>query len=216
VTDQTKSLFQKQTPAGLIEVWNENHLRWLSIDAIEQSRINIDQPDLLASSVHRYFLAALLFKTPERVLLGALGGGALARSLYYRKPEIQGDAIEIDETIVTLAKDYFYFPAQQWNAQNYDLMIIDISEGELTPAWLYGETMLLQLKQQLSKHGVMVMNLLVEDARSFVFAPTETRKVFQRQRLCLSVPDHKNIIVIAFKQRPIKATEAELEARIKN
>ncbi len=225
MTDQTKLLFQKQTPAGLIEVWNENHLRWLTIDAIEQSRINIDQPDLLASSVHRYFLAALLFiKTPEKVLLGGLGGGALARFLYYRKPEIQGDAIEIDETIVTLAKDYFYFPAQQWkimvadlrqcNAQNYDLMIVDIAEGELTPAWLYSEAMLLQLKRQLSEHGVMVMNLLVTDARAFVVALTAIRKVFQRQTLCLSVPGHKNIIVMAFKKKPLKATEIELEARM--
>ncbi len=225
MTDQTKLLFQKQTPDGLIEVWNENHLRWLSIDAIEQSRINIDQPDLLASSVHRYFLAALIFiKTPEKILLGGLGGGALARFLYYRKPEIQGEAIEIDETIVTLAKDYFYFPVQQWkiivgdirqwNAKYYDLMIVDIAEGELTPAWLYSETMLLQLKRQLSEHGVMVMNLLVADARSFVIALTEVRKVFQRQTLCLSVPGHKNIIVIAFKQRPVKSTEIELEARI--
>lgn len=226
MNDQAKLLFHKQTPDGLIEVWNKNSLRWLNIDAIEQTRINSEQPELLASAVHRYFLAALIFiKTPKKVLLGGLGGGALARYLYNREPEIQGDAIEIDETIAKLAQDFFYFPVQQWiitvsdlrqwNARNYDLMVIDIAEGDLTPAWLCSEKMLRQLKRQLSEHGVMVMNLLVDDARTFVESLTEIRHVFQRKTLCISVPDHKNIIIFAFNQLPPNATTAESEARIK-
>ncbi len=226
MTNQKKLLFQKNTADGLLEVCSEHPLRWLSLGAIEQTRINIEQPDKLASPVQRYFLACLLFiETPERVLLGGLGGGALARYLHNRKPEMQGDAVEINKMIATLAEDYFYFPKDQWevaiddlrrwNGRCYDLMIVDIAEGDLTPAWLSSEKMLLQLKQQLSGQGVLVINLLVDDARSFTQALAGIRKVFERQTLCLSVPNHKNIIVFAFNRPPVDCSVKELNARVK-
>jgi spermidine synthase len=227
VTDRKKRLFQKNTAdGGLLEVYGKGPLRWLTLDAVEQTRINIEQPERLASPVQRYFLACLLFiETPEKVLLGGLGGGALARYLYARRPEIQGDAVEINETITALAEDYFYFPKQRWtitvddlrrwHGRCYDLMIVDIAEGDLTPAWLSSEPMLVQLKQQLSTRGVLAIDLLVNDAQSFAQALAGIRKVFERQTLCLSVPDHKNIIVFAFNRRPVNPSLKELKARVK-
>jgi spermidine synthase len=226
VNEQIKLLFQKKTPDGLIEVWNENQLRWLTIDAIEQTRINTEQAGQLASPVHRYFLACLLFiETPKKVLLGGLGGGALARYLHNKKPEIQGDAVEINETIAKLAKDYFYFPKdqwkivvddfQQWKNGQYDLMVVDIAEGDLTPAWLTSEKMLLQLKQQLTKQGVLAIDLLVTDAPSFSQQLTTIRKVFKRQTLCTGIPGHKNIIIFAFNQQPEYTSINELKNRVK-
>ncbi|VAW53103.1 hypothetical protein MNBD_GAMMA06-1964 [hydrothermal vent metagenome] len=226
MTNQTKLLFQKQTTDGLIEVCDRHQLRCLNIDAIEQSRINLEQPDQLASPVQRYILACLLFiETPKKVLLGGLGGGALACYLYNRKPEIQGDAVEINEIIAELAKDYFYFPKKQWdiivddlrqwNDRNYDLMVIDIADSDLTPAWLTSEKMLLQLKQQLSKQGVLAIDLLVDNAQSFTQALVAIRKVFKRQTLCLSVPDHKNIIIFAFNKPLINYSVKKLTTRVK-
>jgi len=225
VTNQTELLFQKKTPDGLIEIWNENKLRWLNINNIEQTRINTEHPEQLESSVHRYFLACLLFiETPKKVLLGGLGGGALARYLHNKKPEIQGDAVEINETIAKLSEDYFYFPKnqwnivvddlQQWNNSQYDLMVVDIAEGDLTPAWLTSEKMLSQLKRQLSKRGVLAIDLLVADAPSFSQQLTAIRKVFKRQTLCTGIPGHKNIIVFAFNQQPENTSMNELKNRV--
>ena len=224
VTNQIELLFQKKTDDGLIEVWNDNQLRWLSIDGIEQSRINIKRADQLTASVHRTFLASLLFtQTPEKVLLGGLGSGAVARFFYNKNPEIQGDAVEISETIASLARDYFAFPERQWNivisdlrhwlGKQYDMMIIDIAEGDLTPAWLTSEVMLQNFKRQLSDSGVLVINLLVADASSFTQALAMVRKVFERKTLCLGVPEHKNIIVFAFNQPPSNVSLADLQLR---
>jgi len=222
----SERLFQKHTPDGLIEVLADEPLRSLYLDNIEQTRINTEQPELLASLVHRCFLACLLFvKTPENVLLGGLGGGALARYLHNRKPEMSGDAVEINATIAKLAREYFYFPKQRWNLvvddirhwhkQPYDLIIIDIAENDLTPGWLIDEPMLTQLQAQLSEQGVLALDLLVDDARSFTQALSNIRKVFDRQTLCLSVPDHKNIIIFAFKRLPQNCSLQDLAGRIK-
>ena len=221
----SERLFQKHTPNGLIEVLADEPLRSLYIDNIEQTRINTEQPERLASLVHRSFLACLLFiKTPENVLLGGLGGGALARYLHHRKPEMSGDAVEINATVAQLAKAYFYFPEQQWNLvvddirhwrkQPYDLIIIDIAESDLTPAWLICEPMLSQLRSQLSEQGVLALDLLVDDAQSFTQALSNIREVFDRQTLCLSVPNHRNIIIFAFKQPPQNCSLQELSRRI--
>ncbi len=218
-------LFQKETQHGCIEVWQQNKLRWLSIDAIEQTRINIDHPGQLESPLHYAFLASLFFvEIPEKILLAGMGGGALARYLHHRRPVIKGDAVEISETIAVVAKRYFYFPETQWNiivadiqqwqGAHSDLIVVDIAVADLTPAWLTSEKMLLHLKQQLSASGVLAMNLLVADAQSLSSMLMVIRRVFERRTLCLSIPDHKNIVVFAFNQQPRYRSISELNSRI--
>jgi len=225
VLSQKKLLFTKESAEGLIEIFESNKLRYLTIDTIEQTRIKLSRPDQLASPLHPYFLSSLLFtETPKHVLLGGLGGGAIARYLYNKQPEIKGKAIEISKTIATLAEQYFYFPNKQWNITIndlkdgvegcYDLMIIDIAHGNLTPDWLYSETMLLQLKNQLSCSGVLVINLLVTDAKSFSQVLVEIRKAFAGRTLCSSIPNHKNIVVYAFNQHPQYCSKQILHARV--
>jgi spermidine synthase len=92
--------------------------------------------------------------------------------------------------------------------------VADIAEGDLTPAWLSSENMLLKFKRQLSADGVLVMNLLVADAQSMSNILMTMRQVFERRTLCLSVPDHKNIIAMAFKQPPYYGEINELQSRI--
>lgn len=236
MTESAKPLFQKHTPDGLVEVLDTPPLRGLYLDGIEQTRIDLDHPELLSSVVHRSLLACLLFiETPKTVLLGGLGGGALARYLHHRQPEMRGDAVEINETIAMLARDYFDFPGQisgqlpdqlpgqhwqlsvtdirHWHKRAYDLMIIDIAEGERTPDWLSSEQMLSQLQGKLSAQGGLAFDLLVDDAAAFTRALANIRKVFRRQTLCMAVPGHKNIIVFAFNQLPENCSIQELNLR---
>ena len=219
-------LFQQETEGGLVEVWQINNRRWLNIDAVEQSSINIEKPELLLSPLHHAFLAALLFiDTPGKILLAGLGGGAFARYIHYRNPDIQGDAVEINKTITEIAKQFFDFPKtdwninindiQQWQGERYDLIVADIAEDKLTPAWLTCDEMLLQFKKQLSGRGVLVMNLLVSDAQSFSQSLVNVRKIFEQQTLCLTVPDHKNIVVFAFNNPPDNCSDTEMNAQAK-
>ena len=213
-------------PTGLIEIWQHKRHRWLNIDAVEQTRIDIENPDQLVSSLHHYFFTALLFiNTPKTVLLGGLGGGAIARYLHNKHPEIEGNAIEIDKTIASLAKDYFYFPKNQWSItvgdlQNadkgqYDFIVVDLADDDLTPAWLTTERMLVRLKQKLTKSGVLAINLLVTDAQALKQSLEISRKIFDRRTLCVNVPDHRNIVLFAFNQQPENTSADELEKRAK-
>ncbi|PCI07695.1 MAG: hypothetical protein COB77_04015 [Gammaproteobacteria bacterium] len=222
---QTTLLFQQKTSTGLIEVFQKDNQRWLTIDAIEQSRIDIEQGEKLVTALHEAFLAVLLFtETPKKVLLAGLGGGALARYLHSIHPEITGVAVEKDGLIADLATRYFSFPEKNWSIitddirhwhdETYDFIVADIAEDVLTPAWLTSNKMLLQFKQQLSSDGVLVINFLVTDAQSFSRELTTIREIFKRRTLCLSVPEHKNVVVIAFNNQPSYASKAQLNSRV--
>lgn len=225
MSDNTKLLFHKKSPAGLIEVWQNNSKRCLTINSVEQSSINTEQPGQLASPLYNAFLSSLLFiESPNKVLLAGLGGGALACYMHYIMPEMQGEAVELDEAIATLARQYFNFPEKhwdifiddirQWRGSDYDLVFLDIADKELTPSWLITEKFLLHMKAQLSAQGILVINLLVEDAQSLRSSLTVIRKVFKRKTLCLSIQGHKNIVVLAFNCQPVYRSESELAARI--
>jgi len=224
MTHQEKLLFQQETEGGLVEVWQKNNRRWLNIDAVEQSSINVNQPDLLLSPLHHAFLAALLFiDTPNKMLLAGMGGGVFARYVHHRNPGIQGDAVEINRTVSAVAKQFFDFPEtawkinidaiQQWQGKCYDLIIADIAEAELSPAWLTSEAMLLRFKKQLSECGVLVINLLVSNAQSFSQSLASIRKIFELKTICLTVPNHKNIVVFAFNKYSYSYSDIELNSQ---
>jgi len=204
-------LHKQKTDRGLVEVWQKNNRRWLTIDAIEQSSIDVERPDVLSSPVHQAFMAALLFvDTPKKILLAGMGGGVFARYIHHVNPSIQGDAVEISEEVAILAKQHFYYPKKNWTvnladiknwqSKNYDLIIADVADVDVTPSWLTSSVMLQKLKGQLSKQGVLVINLLVPvgDVHAFTGALVNVRKIFNRQTVCLSVLNHKNIVIIAF------------------
>jgi spermidine synthase len=225
--NQKKLCFQEQTSSGLVEVWQENKQRWLTIDDVEQSRIDIENNKQLLAPLHHAFLAILLFiDTPKKILLAGLGGGAVARYLCGHSPGIYGDAVEKDSLISDLAVRFFDFPdknvsvhvddVRQWRGNGYDLIIVDIAEEELTPEWLFSENSLVQLKRQLSPGGVIVFNILIVDTQSFTSLLQSVRNIFDKRTLCLSVPDYKNIVISVFNNEPPYYLDEQLDLRVKN
>ena len=230
MTKQAQLLFQKKSNDELIEVWQNHHHRWLSINGIEQSRLDTNSTDIPASPLDYYFLACLLFiAPPDNVLLCGLGGGTIAHFLHSKRPGINGLAIEINPLIAKLAKEYFYFPVNNWqiiisdvqkndfttNNQMYDLILIDIGENNLTPEWLTNKDMLSQLKKQLSENGVLIINLLVNNAESFSRKLTVIRQVFNCKTLCASIPKHNNVVIYAFSKMPSYTSSDHLQSRVK-
>jgi len=225
LNNKPELLFQREIHHDLIEVWQQDEIRWLSINRVEQTRINIEHPERLASPVYHAYLAVLLFiNKPESVLLAGSGGGAVTRYLHHKDPDIRGDAIEIIATVAELAKKYFEFPEAGWNlnindikrwqGNHYDLIFLDIAEAGLTPEWLVRDEMLLHLKQQLTPNGALVINLLVTNDESFSKKLKLIRNVFKRRTLCLSVPGYKNVVVYAFNQQPPYRETEDLESRL--
>lgn len=217
-------LYQKPGAAGLLQVRQQASQCSLYIDDIEQSRIDTQRHDTLVLPVQRALLACLMFVPgPRKVLLGGLGGGALARFIHRIEPEVMGDAVEIDPQIAALCRRYFDFPARNWQihvgdirhwqGRDADLAIIDIAEADATPSWLLSEGCLQGLQQGLSPHGVLVLDLLVDSVQQLSAVLQRLRQQFQRRTLCLTVPGHKNIIVMAFNDVPLHIGLPALRSR---
>lgn len=215
-----------------INVHDDGTKRWLDFgdDGI-QSIIDRDQPQTLVSPLNQAMLAALFFTpVPARFLLLGTGGGAVARYLSHRHPDCRGEAVELSPAIIEIAKQFFEFPHHNWephpadardfvaennaSQQYYDYIVLDIAEQQHTPHWLTDASFLANCRQRLSKQGVLSINLLPKDAANFMQQLADIRQAFDGRTLCLSVPEHQNIIVFAFAQPPEFSDMAQLQQRI--
>jgi spermidine synthase len=226
-------LIHHQTDLGLnIDVFEKDNLRWLSFgDEGIQSIIDLDDPGSLHSPVYRAMLAVLLFiPTPERVLLLGTGGGVLARYFHHRQTAIHGIAVEISSAIVDIARQFFEFPTldQGWQTvisdaqdyicqskQHYDLIVLDIADHGSSPAWMFEPGFLEHCRKRLEEDGgVLVLNIIPENVEQITQALWNIRQAFDQTTVCISVPEHKNILVFAFNGIPQYCNRSTLDQRV--
>lgn len=216
-------LFTKEEAGQTINVWQQEDRRWLEFDdELIQTEINLDRPDYLPESFSRAMLAGVLFtETPKKVLLAGAGGGSTARYFASRFPEVQGESVEISKTIIELAKDYFECPhTGSWHlieadirqyvrstSVSYDLIVLDIAINQQTPDWLLESAFLKHCRSILTEHGHLSINLIVEDGDAFLKSLAVIRQVFDKQTVCLSLAEHRNILVFAYNTMPIYQRE---------
>lgn len=209
-------LDQKTAEGGSLQVWQQANLRYLDFaDGLLQSAIDINDPGVLPFSLNRAMLAGSLFSAPiKRVLLAGAGGGASARFLAHRFPDIEGEAVEISAEIAGIARQYFEFP-KSWSSHiedirqfihqsqaPYDVILLDIAVAQKTPDWILNADFLQQCRAQLTVKGHLAINLLVDDADGFLAALKVIRQVFNKRTVCLSLENHRNIVVFAFNDAP--------------
>lgn len=213
-----KLIFDQQEMNERIRIWQQGERRWLDFDdGLIQSEINLDKPELLPQVLNRAMLAGILFEAlPKRILLVGTGGGATARYFSHRFPHIKGDAVDISESVLSLARRYFEFPEnEQWQiihddikhyvevcTERYDLIIIDIAVEQKTPEWVFEQQFLNQCKALLTEHGQVSFNLLVEGANEFMHYLSAVRRTFKQRTVCLSLPNYRNTVVLAFNSAP--------------
>lgn len=109
---ERQQLFSQQDADLTVRVWQEGDRRWMDFkDDLVQTEIILDHPETLPLPLNRAMLAGCIFTiTPQRILLAGTGGGATARYFAHRFPDVIGQAIELSDVIVTVARDYFEFP----------------------------------------------------------------------------------------------------------
>lgn len=209
-------LNQKTADNGSIQVWQQANLRYLDFtDGLLQSAIDINDPGVLPFSLNRAMLAGIIFNAPiKRVLLAGAGGGASARFLAHRFPDIEGEAVEISADIADIARHYFQFPESwpihiedirqfiQQPQAAYDVILLDIAVAQKTPDWILNANFLQRCRAQLTAKGHLALNLLVDDAEGFLAALKLIRQVFNKRTVCLSLENHRNIVVFAFNDVP--------------
>jgi len=211
-------IVNQQNTDETIRVWQQNNRRWLDFDdGLIQSEIILNHPEILPLPLNRAMLAGMIFEpAPKRVLLAGTGGGATARYFAHRFPDVKGDAVEKSATIAGIAKEYFDFPSvDTWQIiienivdyvqqcqQRYDLILIDIAVDQKTPEWLLERQFLQQCRSLLTASGQVVINLLVGDANEFMHHLSTLRAVFERRTVCLSMPNYRNTVILAFNHPP--------------
>ncbi|MDT8310089.1 MAG: fused MFS/spermidine synthase [Methylophaga sp.] len=209
-------LNQTTADGGSIRVWQHANLRYLDFaDGLLQSAIDLQNPNILPLSLNRAMLAGVIFSASiKRVLLVGTGGGAIARFLAQRFPEIYGEAVEISAEIAEIARHYFQFPAS-WpiyiedirhfisgSQPVYDLIVLDIAMDQKTPDWILQSQFMQQCRARLTTNGHLAINLLVDDAEGFLAAMRTIRQVFDMRTVCLSLENHRNIVVFGFNGVP--------------
>ncbi len=210
---QSVCIYREERDGSHIEIWDEGDIRSLWFDdVILQSQIHTGDPAVLPNPVNRQMLAALMFDRPlKRALLAGCGGGAIARWLNARAPDIYGDAIEVSPTVARLAHEYFDFPRadSRWrllvddvrenfarsSAPRYDYILVDLEENQQTPSWVSSHEFLEQCRVHLSPLGTLTLNLILGNEVETGRTLARIRRVFETDTLLLRAPKHDNLLV---------------------
>ena len=140
----------------------------------EQSAINISN---LREHVYDYSLLAMkglefVLDPPEKILVIGLGGGIVPREMRYLLPDAEIDIIEIDETIIKVAKEFFFFEEDdnmtihQGDAfvitremeGKYDFIVLDAFMGNYIPFPLMSSEFISRLKDISSDKALLTVN----------------------------------------------------------
>ena len=225
-----RCIYREENTEARLEIWEEDDRRSLWFDdVILQSEIHTQDPAVLPNPVNRAMLAHLMSDPPlNSVLLAGCGGGAIARWLNARAPEVKGDAVELSPTVARLAREYFDFPKPQSNwrllvgdirehlvncDRHYDFILVDLEENQLTPTWISDESFLRNCYDRLTESGTLTLNLIAEDNTASSAALLRIRQVFSAGIALLSDPGHDNLLVLAARRGiPDMAGTAQLDS----
>jgi len=141
-----------------------------------QTCLYVSEPDRLVFDYTRMSFAGLLLKPdPEKILIIGLGGGSLPLTFNDLFPNAQIDTVEIDDAVVRVAKQFFFFEENEnmkvyiddgrpfikrasIRKQKYDYIILDAFSGDYIPEHMLTEEFLEEVKSIMTDDGVLVAN----------------------------------------------------------
>ena len=209
-------------------VWINRHqdILQLKFDRLAiQSEINAAEPHQLRMKNLQFLMGLLLFMdAPKNVLLLGVGGGSLIQFMRHYFPDTHITGIEYDEKLLQFVQKHLLLPqpddflsyeisdARDYIAhcnQQFDLIIVDIFDGDQTPDWLLQNDTSKRLKRLLSKRGAVGYNLLIESEKVFNRFYQQLRNQFARQTLMMETEDYENLLVYALNFSARKKSIAE-------
>jgi spermidine synthase len=141
-----------------------------------QSCVLLAEPGKLVFEYTRMMLGSLFLQPePKRVLIIGLGGGTLPRTLAKLLPAATIDTVEIDPSVVKVAKQYFGFASNERlnvfeedgrayvrravrTGQHYDLIMLDAYDSEYIPEHLLTREFLQEVQQLMAPGAVLAAN----------------------------------------------------------
>lgn len=196
---------------GKIHVVSDSSNYYLTFGAGgQQSGMQINQPDrLLFQYTQAMMLGVLFCPNAKSALLLGLGAGSIAKSLLICDDQLQITAVELRESVVDVAHQWFDLPkserlniettdAFQYIAsasQSADLLFVDLYLDNGIQDSLSSKKFIRHCYNVLNDDGCLVLNLWQEDKGYLPFDLPYLEETFGSQALML-VTDEGNIIVI--------------------
>jgi spermidine synthase len=211
---QSRVLSLVNTVNGQLIIEENDQYRWIR-DNYNAYYSILDKilPERLVLSYLQTMMATLLFKPePESALFVGAGGGALLRFFGEYFPKIKVQAIDNDETVIDLTEKYFLntrltkpviinVDAMQFFAEptteNADLIFIDLFSNGAIPKF-FNDVEFYEYCRNYSASGILIFNLIIDKEDYFRVIMNHLFSVFNKRILCLTVPNYRNIIVLAF------------------
>lgn len=232
--DQFKMRFERESLYGWVRVIDnpKEDYRLLMVDASAIGAATISQgKNILAYQKIVSLLPTLLPDLKTALLIGQ-GAGHMVASLAHHN--IKTDTLEIDPVVAQAALDYFDFSPTgntiigdaRYEIRKlhgpYDLIIMDVFTGGAEPAYLLTMETMQQLRQLLSKSGILALNFVAfyEEGKNLALASVAKTlaSVFPHQLTLISEPGYEfNDFIFLAADFPISLTPAnhsEESARI--
>lgn len=153
-----------------IDKGDKLYTRHLLLNWIDQTYTQASNPPLsLWYYTHRLSAIAGVKPKDSKALLLGMGGGSITYNLINLGFDV--DVVELDERIPKIAKRWFNFKPDQANViiddarhyirytnQKYDVIVLDMLNGEEQPAHIFTIEGLQNLKQALNPNGLVIVN----------------------------------------------------------
>jgi len=141
-----------------------------------QTCVDVDDKQRLVFTYTRMSFAGLLLTPePKKILIAGLGGGSIPLTFNDLFPDSEIDVVEIDQAVVNVAKEYFFFEENEnmkvsvndarvfvkraaIAGEKYDYIILDAFGGDYIPEHLLTQEFLEEVKQIMSEDAVLVAN----------------------------------------------------------
>jgi spermidine synthase len=220
---------REPVPGGGVEVSEQDGVRHLHLgsDTI-QSAMRLSDPFELVLSYTRSMMGVLLFNPqPQRVVNVGLGGGSLAKWIHRHLPGTQQVVLELDARVIACARQFFCVPPDDerlmivegdgadWIGRHLDradVILVDGYTAKAQAGELATDKFYALAADALTRDGILVVNLWGTD-RGFDVNLQRIERAFQGQVCCLPAEQRGNIIVFAFRRRPLLTRWDELHGR---
>jgi len=172
-------IFETTSPYHHIRVLDENGVRILCFDDGQETRMMVNNPLAGHFEYTEYFHMAWLWNTNiTSVLMIGLGGGSAQRSFEHYYPDVKIDSVEIDSSVVRVARAYFRYEESdrqkihvedgrlflRRSTGSYDLLILDAyvsgRYGSSIPQHLATKEFFELARNHLTTNGVLAYNVI--------------------------------------------------------
>ena len=167
--------FRKESAYHGIAVVEDEQTRYLRFDSSFQSAMELNRPYVSPFAYVDYLSLALAYRPEaQNILVVGLGGGSAPKRFWRDFPDLEVQAVELDEAVVDVAYRWFGLPRDerlqvevedgrqylQRNELRWDVIVLDAYYADSLPFHLTTQEFMTLVRSRLKPGGVVVSNII--------------------------------------------------------